>query len=69
MNARSVAVIGASTDVAKTSGKPIHFLLKHGFKGEIYPVNPRVESMHGLKCYASIADLPKAPDVALVTPG
>ena len=66
---RSVAVIGASTDVAKTSGKPIHFLLKHGFKGEIFPVNPRVDSMHGLKCYASIAELPKAPDVALVLLG
>ena len=66
---RHVAVIGASTDVAKTSGKPVHFLLKHGFKGEIYPVNPRVESVNGLRCYPSIKDLPVAPDVALVLLG
>ena len=45
---RSVAIIGASADATKTSGRPIAYLQKHGFKGDIYPVNPRVDSIAGL---------------------
>lgn len=66
---RSVAVIGASADANKTAGRPIAYLLKHGFKGEIYPVNPRVSDIAGLKCYADIASLPGTPDVAIVLLG
>ena len=66
---RSVAVVGASTDPAKTAGKPVYFLRKHGFTGEIFPINPRVESIDGLRCYPSIAALPNAPDVGLVLLG
>jgi len=63
---RSVAVVGASADPTKTAGLPIRFLRKQGFSGEIFPVNPRVENIDGLKCYASVGDLPHRPDVALV---
>lgn len=66
---RSVAVVGASTDPVKTAGKPVYFLRKHGFTGEIFPVNPRVASIDGLRCYPNIAALPKAPDVGLVLLG
>ena len=66
---RSVAVVGASSDVAKTSGKPVYFLRKHGFKGDIYPVNPRVDSIDGLQCYPDIKSLPKPPDVGVVLLG
>lgn len=69
LSPRSVAVIGASADRSKTSGKPVHFLLKHGFKGAILPVNPRVETIEGLRCYPSIGALPKTPDVGLVLLG
>lgn len=68
-NPRSVAVIGASADANKTSGRPIALLQKQGFKGAIYPVNPRVSEINGLTCYASIADLPAVPDVAMVLLG
>jgi acetate---CoA ligase (ADP-forming) len=64
-----VAVIGASADASKTAGRPITFLLKHGFKGEIYPVNPRAKEIAGLTCYPDIASLPKTPDVAIVLLG
>ncbi len=66
---RSVAVIGASADANKTSGRPIALLQKQGFTGAIYPVNPRVSEINGLTCYASIADLPAVPDVAMVLLG
>ncbi|UHL65236.1 acetate--CoA ligase family protein [Paralcaligenes sp. KSB-10] len=63
---RSIAVIGASSDVTKTSGKPLAYLKKHDFKGQIYPVNPSAREIAGLPCYPDIASLPEAPDVAIV---
>lgn len=69
LNPKSVAVIGASADPSKTSGRPVSYLLKHGFSGDIYPVNPKATEIQGLKCYQSIDDIPAAPDVALVLLG
>jgi acyl-CoA synthetase (NDP forming) len=34
-----------------------------GYRGQVYPVNPKYEHLLGSKCYASIRDLPEAPDV------
>jgi acetate---CoA ligase (ADP-forming) len=69
MRPRSVAVIGASADLAKTSGRPVAYLQKHGFDGQIYPVNPRYQTIGGLACYADVASLPEAPDVGIVLLG
>lgn len=66
---RSVALIGASSDPAKIGGRPLHFLVKHGFKGEIWPVNPRAREIDGVRCYPDIESLPGAPDVAMVLVG
>lgn len=66
---RSVAIIGASADPGKTSGRPVSYLRKHGFAGAIYPVNPKVAEIGGLRCYADIASLPDVPDVGLVLLG
>lgn len=65
----SVAVIGASADPSKTAGRPVSYLRKHGFSGAIYPVNPKVESIDGLRCYPDIASLPEVPDVGIVLLG
>ena len=65
----SVAVVGASADPTKTGGRPVNYLIKHGFEGSIYPINPKVDEISGLKCYASVADLPEAPDAAIVLLG
>lgn len=66
---RSIAVIGASADPSKTSGRPVSYLQKHGFSGAIYPVNPKVAEIGGLTCYADVASLPDVPDVGLVLLG
>lgn len=63
---RSVAIVGASADVKRIGGRPIHFLTAGGFQGEIYPVNPNRAEIQGIKCFASAADLPEVPDVALI---
>src|SRR3569623_2141014 len=66
---RSVAIIGASADPTKTSGRPVSYLRKHGFAGQIYPVNPKVTDIDGLVCYADVASLPDVPDVGKVLLG
>lgn len=66
---RSVAIIGASADTAKLTGRPLAYLTKYGFAGAIYPVNPRAEAIGGHPCYPDIAALPQAPDVAMVLLG
>lgn len=66
---RSVAVVGASADPAKTSGRPVAYLQKHGFDGRIYPINPKASEIAGLRCYPDVRSLPEAPDVAIVLLG
>ena len=63
---QSIAVIGASQDVASISGQPLRHLQSHGYSGRLYPVNPRYKEVGGLKCYAALSDVPDTPDLALV---
>ncbi len=58
---RHVAVIGG--DAAEQAVRQLDGL---GFAGAVWPVNARRRAMHGHPCYASIADLPEAPDAAVV---
>ncbi|KQX94867.1 acetate--CoA ligase family protein [Variovorax sp. Root473] len=69
LHPRSVAVIGASADATKTAGRPVSYLVKHGFSGAIYPVNPKVERIGDLACYPDVASLPGVPDVGIVLLG
>jgi uncharacterized protein len=60
--ARSIAVVGASSNRARASNFVLTYLMsRHQY--ELYPVNPREESVHGLRCYPSLADLPVTPDI------
>jgi len=69
MRPQRVAVVGASADVTKTAGRPVAYLLKHGFSGDVYPVNPKATEICGLPCYPDIASLPNVPDVGIVLLG
>jgi len=66
---KSVAIVGASADRQKTAGKPAAYLRKHGYAGELWLVNPRYPQIDGNACVPSVAELPEAPDVALVLLG
>ena len=63
---RSVAVLGASSDPTRISGRPIAYMKSQGFQGGLYPINPNRTEVQGLKAYASINDVPEVPDVAIV---
>jgi acyl-CoA synthetase (NDP forming) len=64
--ARSVAVVGASADPTKFGNVLLKSLIDGGFAGDIYPVNPRADTIHGLRCYASVADIPNDLDLAVI---
>ena len=61
---RSVAVIGASRQPEKVGFTIVQNLVKDGFAGPIYPVNPQADEILGLRCYKSLLDVP-APEVDL----
>ncbi|MBS0249033.1 MAG: CoA-binding protein, partial [Proteobacteria bacterium] len=62
----SVAVVGA-TDRPHTVGAALmHNVMEAGFKGPIYPVNPKGGSIHGLAVFPDVASLPAAPDLAVI---
>ena len=60
MSQQAVAIVGASADRAKFSNKAIHAHLRAGY--DVYPVNPKEETIDGLKCYKSVVDIPVALD-------
>lgn len=66
---RSVAMVGATEDLSKFGGRCMRQTIDFGFKGNVYPINPKRETIFGQRCFASIADLPEAPDhVGIVLP-
>jgi acyl-CoA synthetase (NDP forming) len=66
LNPKSVAVIGASENENKIGGRPLLYLARHGFKGRVFPINPKRAEIQGFKAYPSIADVPDAPEAAIV---
>ncbi|RLI09378.1 hypothetical protein DRO33_06710, partial [Candidatus Bathyarchaeota archaeon] len=63
----SVAIIGASRSPRKFGHVQVANLLRMGFGGRIYPVNPRADEILGLRCYPSVLDVPGHVDVAVIT--
>jgi acyl-CoA synthetase (NDP forming) len=64
--ARSIAIVGASDDIHKIGGRPVHLLKKHGYRGPILPINPRGGEIQGLPAYASLREAPTAPEMAVL---
>jgi acyl-CoA synthetase (NDP forming) len=66
MSPRSIAIIGASQEPTKIGGRPVDLLRRHGYAGRIYPINPKASTVQGLQAYASVSDVPEAPDLAII---
>lgn len=63
---KSIAIVGASADKNRIGGRLYNYLMKHGYKGKIYPVNPKYKSVYGTKCYFDIEKIKSKIDVALL---
>jgi acetyltransferase len=61
---KSIALIGASTKELSIGNVIIKNLLHYGFTGPIYPINPKVDEIRGLKAYPSIIDVPGEVELA-----
>lgn len=55
---QSIVVVGASDDVHKPGGRTLENLLNYGYKGQVYAVNPKADSVQGLKSYHTVEELP-----------
>ena len=69
LNPRRIALIGASADATRLTARAQVYLRKHGFTGQIYPVNPRAEEILGERSYPSLADIPGPVDFAYILLG
>jgi acyl-CoA synthetase (NDP forming)/GNAT superfamily N-acetyltransferase len=63
---KSAAVIGASRNPASVGGGLFRSLLRWGFMGPVYPINPGANSISGVKAYAKIGELPESPDLVFL---
>ena len=63
---RSIAVIGASNRPDSVGSALFRNILTSGYRGVVYPVNPGWKSVSGVRCYATVNDLPETPDLAII---
>ena len=63
---KSIAIVGASRDPKAIGYQCVQNLIDSGYKGKIYPVNPKADEIAGLKCYHSVLDIPDDIDIALI---
>jgi predicted CoA-binding protein/GNAT superfamily N-acetyltransferase len=62
----AVAVVGASRNVDNIGHKILHGLLECAFPGPIYPINPKADTILGVKAYASLCNVPQKVDLAVM---
>ncbi len=65
-NARSIALIGASTTPGKMGYIILETLLEGGYTGNVYPINPKGGELFGLPIYRSISEVPEVVDTMVV---
>ncbi len=63
---RSIALVGVPGDLSRPGARPLHFLRRHGYRGRLYPVNPRHRAIGDLPAYPDLDALPEAPDLAWI---
>lgn len=66
---RSIAVVGASERPGSVGDSIFKNLLFSGFRGILYPVNPKAKSISGVKAYPSVKDIPESFDLVILIVG
>lgn len=62
-----IALVGVTPNPKSVGGKILSNLITCGYRGVVYPVNPTVEAVMGIPCFSGVKNLPKTPDLALIT--
>ena len=65
LHPNSIAVVGASKEPNSQGNKYVRALKEYGFRGEVYPVNPGLDSSYGLQAYPSLSDVPGPVDYVI----
>ena len=63
---RSIAVVGASRRADTIGWQIVDNLVRSGFTGPIYPVNPGAESIHSIRAFHAVGDVPDPVDLAVI---
>lgn len=67
-NAKSIALIGASPEAGKVGNSVLESMVKHDYKGKVYPVNAKgYPEIMGIKAYKSLEDIPDKVELVVVT--
>ncbi len=65
-NPSSIAVIGASKDESKIGNVILKNLISEKYNGKIYPINPKISDIMGLKCYKTLKEIDEKVDLAII---
>jgi len=63
---RSLAVIGASSHPDKVGYAILANVIKSGYEGKVFPINPKAHEIQGLECFHDVHDLPETPDLGII---
>jgi acetyltransferase len=63
---KSVAVVGASSDPKKPGNTALKNLKSMGYKGRVFPINPREDTIHGFPCFKSLLDIPEPVEMCVL---
>src|SRR3989338_3347503 len=66
LSPKSIAIVGAAREKQKVGNIVLRNIVDGGFKGKLYPVNPKAKKIGQLTCYASYDALPSVPDLAII---
>jgi acetyl coenzyme A synthetase (ADP forming)-like protein len=64
---RSIAVVGASRSPSTIGHQLVANLIQYGYRGAVYPINPKAESIHSIRAYPSIGAVPDPVDLAVIS--
>lgn len=65
-NPKSIAIIGASRHEEKLGYQILNNILSSGYKGNVYPVNPKAKEILGLRCFGDVLEIPSEIDLAII---
>jgi acetyltransferase len=63
---QSVAIVGASTRIGSVGNDVLKNLVQQGYKGSIYPINPKAQDLYGLKCLPKLSAIASPVDLAVI---